>query len=97
MHFCAYTPHAADMKQAHGKRAQRQAPTGIRGGRPGSGQRRLNGLRPVYCRAVKCNYPSRSAAGSASATRQAGAWKGSAKYWVSCATRSSANSMTLTE
>jgi len=41
MYFCAYTPHAADMKQAHGKRAQRQAPTGIRGGRPGSGQRRL--------------------------------------------------------
>ena len=40
---------------------------------------------------------SRSGIGSDSAARQAGAWKGSAKYWVSCVTRSSANSMMLTE
>ena len=35
--------------------------------------------------------------GSASAARQAGAWKGSAKYWVSWVTCSPANSMMLTE
>ena len=35
--------------------------------------------------------------GSASAARQAGAPNGSAKYWVSCATCSPANSMMLTE
>jgi hypothetical protein len=41
-------------------------------------------------------HRSRSGIGSASAARQGGAWKGSAKYWVSCVTRSSVNSMTLT-
>jgi|ERR1700745_3765350 hypothetical protein len=35
--------------------------------------------------------------GSASAAREAGAGKGSAKYWVSCVTRSPVSSMTLTE
>jgi hypothetical protein len=38
-----------------------------------------------------------SGIGSASAARQGAAWKGSAKYWVSCVTRSPPNSMTLTE
>ncbi len=42
-------------------------------------------------------YWSRSGIGSASAARDAGAWKGSAKYWVSCVTRSPVNSMMLTE
>ena len=41
-------------------------------------------------------YWSRPGIGSASAARQEGAWKGSAKYWVSWVTRSSAHSMTLT-
>ena len=40
---------------------------------------------------------SRPGIGSASAARQAGDPNGSAKYCVSCATRSSANSMMLTE
>lgn len=35
--------------------------------------------------------------GSASAARPGAAGKGSAKYWVSCVTRSPVNSMTLTE
>jgi ketosteroid isomerase-like protein len=35
--------------------------------------------------------------GSASAVREAGAGKGSAKYWVSCVTSSPVSSMTLTE
>jgi hypothetical protein len=35
--------------------------------------------------------------GSASAAREEGAGKGSAKYWVSCVTRSPVSSMTLTE
>jgi hypothetical protein len=41
-------------------------------------------------------HGSRPGIGSASAARQGGAWKGSAKYWVSCVTRSPVNSMTLT-
>ena len=40
---------------------------------------------------------SRAGIGSASAARPAGASKGSAKYWVSCVTRPSVNSMTLSE
>jgi hypothetical protein len=35
--------------------------------------------------------------GSASAARPGGAGKGSAKYWVSCVTRPSATSITLTD
>ncbi|MDT7586263.1 MAG: hypothetical protein QOE32_3813, partial [Pseudonocardiales bacterium] len=35
--------------------------------------------------------------GSARAAREGAAWKGSAKYWVSCDTRPSVNSMMLTE
>jgi hypothetical protein len=35
--------------------------------------------------------------GSASAARPGAAWKGSAKYWVSCVTKPSVISMTLTE
>jgi alkanesulfonate monooxygenase SsuD/methylene tetrahydromethanopterin reductase-like flavin-dependent oxidoreductase (luciferase family) len=42
-------------------------------------------------------YRSPPGIGSASAARQGAAWKGSAKYWVSCVTRSPANSMMLTE
>ena len=41
-------------------------------------------------------YRSPTGIGSDSAIRHAGAWKGSAKYWVSWVTRSWANSMALT-
>jgi len=37
----------------------------------------------VHRPAVAWGYRSRPGTGSASAARQAGAWKGSAKYWVS--------------
>jgi response regulator RpfG family c-di-GMP phosphodiesterase len=42
-------------------------------------------------------YWSGAGIGSASAARPGGAWKGSAKYWVSCVTRPSVISMTLSE
>jgi hypothetical protein len=42
-------------------------------------------------------YWSRARIGSASAARQGDAGKGSAKYWVSCLTRPSVISMTLSE
>ena len=43
------------------------------------------------------HHSSVTGIGSAIAARQEGASKGSAKYWVSCVTRSSVNSMRLTE
>jgi hypothetical protein len=42
-------------------------------------------------------YWARAGIGSASAARPGGAGKGSAKYWVSCVTRPSVISMTLSE
>ena len=42
-------------------------------------------------------YWSGPGIGSASAARPGAAWKGSAKYWVSCVTRPSVISMTLSE
>ena len=43
------------------------------------------------------DQPERSGIGSASAARHSGGSKGSAKYWVSWATRPPENSMMLTE
>jgi len=51
----------------------------------------------VHRPAVAWVHRSRSGIGSASAAREAGAGKGSAKYWVSWVTRSPVSSMTLTE
>jgi alkanesulfonate monooxygenase SsuD/methylene tetrahydromethanopterin reductase-like flavin-dependent oxidoreductase (luciferase family) len=52
------------------------------------------GAQPTTRRAV---HQSRPRIGSASGAREGGGWKGSAKYWVSCVTRPSVNSMMLTE
>jgi GNAT superfamily N-acetyltransferase len=57
---------------------------------------RGRGLGRLLYEARCVGYRSRSGIGSASAARHAGAWKRSAKYWVSCVTRSPVNSMTLT-
>jgi hypothetical protein len=51
---------------------------------------------PINPAAASAHW-SRAGIGSASAARAGDAWKGSAKYWVSCVTRPSVISMTLTE
>jgi hypothetical protein len=48
----------------------------------------------VHRRAATWVHRSRPGTGSASAARQGGAWKGSAKYWVSCVIRPSVNTRT---
>ena len=58
----------------------------------GPGQHHLFGhpWRSALCIALQSHgvHRWRPGIGSASAARQGGAWKGSAKYWVSCVTRS---------
>ena len=74
------------------RRLQIREPAGLRG--------RREAAVPLRCpqgldRSIA--YRRRAGIGSTSAARPGGAWKGSAKYWVSCVTRPSLISITLTE
>jgi hypothetical protein len=60
---------------------------------PSTGARSMSSIDPT---AVSAYWPG-AGIGSASAARPGGALKGSAKYWVSCVTRPSVISMTLSE
>ena len=79
--------------------SQRAAPHDLSSTSPGAPVTGLYWLRPGFRSSLAADrgraHPSWPGIGSASAARQAGAVKGSAKYWVSCVTRSPVNSMTL--